>query len=260
MSEPNVFDDALIVEKAWGTPFGEFVKSIYKQESGGGKNTKTSNQGAVGGMQILPGTFKEVADKGWDIGDSFDNARAGIRYAKKMWDMAGGDPKIAAAGYYGGPGGLKKAQQGIAVSDPKNPKAPNTLQYGEQVASRMAKASPAVAAPAPAAPTAVAAASIPAPVVSAPEASPVAELPPVGVADAGVYASNLPVRGARGPNAWQAFLEAMPKVPTGPVQPADLSFGTSPTLAKLTLPPSVIPQSQNRKPNFEAFQGWRGQA
>jgi hypothetical protein len=48
--------------------------------------------------------------------------------------MAGGDEKAAAAGYYGGPGGLFKAKQGIAVRDPKNPNAPDTLQYGEQVA------------------------------------------------------------------------------------------------------------------------------
>lgn len=127
---------ALAAEGVSG-PVAELARSIYKQESSSGKNTKTSNAGAVGGMQILPGTFAGVADKDWDINDPTQNARAGIRYAKQMLDAAGGDPALAAAGYYGGPGGLEKARRGVAVSDPRNPKAPNTLQYGQQVAARM---------------------------------------------------------------------------------------------------------------------------
>ena len=117
----------------------EIAKSIYSQESGSGSNTKTSNRGAVGGMQILQGTFQRMADKGWDIKDPYDNARAGIRYVKEMYERAGGDPELTAAGYYGGPGGLEKARKGIAVSDPVNPNAPDTLQYGKQVASRLSK-------------------------------------------------------------------------------------------------------------------------
>lgn len=117
----------------------EIAKSIYLQESSGGRNTKTSNAGAVGGMQILKSTFKEVADKGWDINDPYDNARAGIRYLSKLFDKADGDPQLTAAGYYGGPGGLGKAKQGIAVSDPRNPNAPDTLEYGRQVAARLPK-------------------------------------------------------------------------------------------------------------------------
>jgi hypothetical protein len=88
-------------------------------------------------MQIKQGTFDEVADKGWDINNPEHNARAGVRYLKKMADLADGDPKLAAVGYYGGPGAIEKAKKGIAVSDPRNPNAPNTLQYGDQVASRV---------------------------------------------------------------------------------------------------------------------------
>lgn len=132
----NPFETALQDEGVSG-PVADFARSIYSQESGSGRNTKTSNQGAVGGMQIIPSTFATVADKGWNISDPIQNARAGIRYAKQMFERAKGDPKIAAAGYYGGSGGLDKASRGIAVFDPKNPNAPNTLQYGEQVASRI---------------------------------------------------------------------------------------------------------------------------
>lgn len=131
-------DAALEAEGVKG-PLADVARSIYMQESGAGRNTKTSNRGAVGGMQILPGTFNGVADKDWDINDPTQNARAGIRYLKQGYEAAGGDPALAGAFYYGGPGGLEKARRGIAVSDPKNPNAPNTLQYGAQVAARLPK-------------------------------------------------------------------------------------------------------------------------
>ena len=129
-------DAALAAEGVTGRA-AEFIKSIYSQESSSGRNTKTSNAGAVGGMQILPGTFRDVADKGWDINNKEHNLRAGIRYAKQGYDQAGGDLVLAGAYYYGGPGGLDKARRGIAVSDPRNPNAPDTLQYGREVASRV---------------------------------------------------------------------------------------------------------------------------
>lgn len=132
-------DTALRQEGVKGK-LADIARSVYQQESGSGKNTKTSNQNAVGGMQIKPGTFDEVADKGWDIKNPIQNARAGVRYLKDRYEQAKGDPKLTAAGYYGGPGGLEKAKKGVAVSDPKNPNAPTTLQYGEQVASRVPKA------------------------------------------------------------------------------------------------------------------------
>jgi hypothetical protein len=130
------FSEAITAEGVAG-PIAELARSIYMQESGAGKNTKTSNAGAVGGMQIIPATFKSVADKDWDINDPTQNARAGIRYIKQLYSQAGGDPALTAAGYYGGPGGLEKARRGVAVSDPRNPNAPTTLEYGQQVAARI---------------------------------------------------------------------------------------------------------------------------
>ena len=132
------FEDALKAEGLTGQA-ASIARSIYQQESSSGKNTKTSNAGAVGGMQIIPATFKSVADKDWSINDPTQNARAGIRYVKQLYEQAGGDPALTAAGYYGGPGGLEKARRGVAVSDPRNPNAPTTLQYGQQVAARLPK-------------------------------------------------------------------------------------------------------------------------
>lgn len=135
--EVSPLDVALQAEGVSGK-LAELARSIYAQESSSGKNTATSNAGARGGMQILPGTFREVAEKGWNIDDPVDNARAGVRYLLKMAERAGGDPALAAAGYYGGPGGMDKAKRGEAVSDPRNQAAPTTLEYAEQVVGRMA--------------------------------------------------------------------------------------------------------------------------
>jgi hypothetical protein len=136
----NPFEQALQDEGLVGTPLEPIARSIYAQESSGGKNTKTSNAGAVGGMQILPGTFNEVLPGG-DINNPYDNSRAGLRYIKKMNDLAGGDPSLTAVGYYGGPGGIQKAKEGVAVRDPRNPNAPTTLEYAKQVTGRQGKVS-----------------------------------------------------------------------------------------------------------------------
>jgi hypothetical protein len=132
------FDDALKAEGATGT-LAELARSVYQQESGSGANARTSNAGAEGGMQVIPSTFRSVADAGWDRSDPTHNARAGIRYLQQMLDVADGDPALAAAGYYGGPGAIGKARRGLSVSDPRNPGAPNTLEYGQQVAGRMGR-------------------------------------------------------------------------------------------------------------------------
>jgi SLT domain-containing protein len=134
----NPFEKALADEGLVGTPLEPLARSIYMQESSSGQNTKTSNAGAVGGMQILPGTFKEVLPGG-DINNPYDNSRAGLRYIKQMYNQSGGDLNLTAVGYYGGPGGMQKAKQGVAVSDPRNPNAPTTLEYAKQVLARTNK-------------------------------------------------------------------------------------------------------------------------
>jgi hypothetical protein len=131
-----MFEEALKAEGITGR-LADVARSIYMQESGGGKNTKTSNAGARGGMQIIPDTFKRMADKGWNIDDPMHNARAGVRYLKHLDKLSKGDPVLTAAGYYGGEGAIAKARQGIAQYDKRNPNAPNTLEYGRQVVARL---------------------------------------------------------------------------------------------------------------------------
>ena len=239
----DLFEEALAAEGITGQ-LAEVARSIYKQESGGGKNTKTSNAGAVGGMQILPGTFASVADKGWDINDPMMNARAGIRYIKQMDKLAGGDPALIAAGYYGGPGGLQKAKQGIAVSDPRNPKAPDTLQYGQQVAARLNGGKTKTDAP----PIQVAKETpveLPAPEI-------VAAAQPVPVASVESIPQAVPVM-ASGPDPWAEFQERFRT--SEPVRAADLQYGPVPTM-NVQVPNFMAAVGQNRAIDFSGFGNW----
>lgn len=113
----------------------QFLGAIYGQESGSGSNTRTSNQGAVGGMQIIPSTFASVADKGWDINNPEQSARAGIRYGSQLYDKYGAER--AAVGYYSGDKGVEAYDKGVYYRDKKNPSAPNTKEYAQSVLGRM---------------------------------------------------------------------------------------------------------------------------
>lgn len=134
----GLFEEAVRAE-GLSDSLANLAFSVFGQESGAGRNTQTSNRGAVGAMQILPGTFQEVADPGWDINNPEHNMRAGLRYLQKMGKVAGGDPGLTAIGYYGGPGAISKARRGVPVSDPENPKYPNTFQYRDQILGRLGK-------------------------------------------------------------------------------------------------------------------------
>jgi hypothetical protein len=235
-STKSLFEQALAAEGITG-PLADIARSIYKQESGSGRNTRTSNAGAVGGMQILPGTFKEVADKNWDINDPLQNARAGIRYVKRMHTLAGGDPSLTAAGYYGGPGGLEKARRGVAVSDPRNPNAPTTLQYAQQVTARLPGAQPVVV----------------------PPAVRTATMPPVGPAELRPEAPISIVAEAplpafdTSPNAWAEFQRTYQA--QAPVRPENLSWGEMrmPEVAVPDYMGTVEQSGSAASPNFSAF-------
>lgn len=232
----NVFDAALSEEGVSGK-LAEVARSIYQQESGGGRNTRTSNAGAMGGMQIIPSTFASVADKGWDINDPLHNARAGIRYLKQLDKQSGGDPVLTAAGYYGGPGGLEKARKGIAVSDPRNPNAPTTLQYGQQVASRLGRQAPVVEAEIP-------------DVALAPAPIQLAQVPAVQSEPQGVVPAS-PQMPA--PEEWAKFQQQMAAKEE---QPMELNFGPGATPVMPQYNPVAL-APQRIEPNFAAFSRWQ---
>jgi soluble lytic murein transglycosylase-like protein len=64
-----------------------------------------SPKGAVGMMQLMPGTAREL---GVDPHDPEQNARGGADYLRRMLEMFGGDIELAVAAYNAGPGAVKK--------------------------------------------------------------------------------------------------------------------------------------------------------
>ena len=249
MAKPDPFSLALQAEGVSGNLAG-LARSIYQQESSSGKNSKTSNAGAVGGMQIIPGTFAQMADKGWDITNPEHNMRAGIRYLKHLDKLSGGVPELTAAGYYSGPGGMAKAKQGIAVHDPRNPNAPSQLKYGQQVAARAGQAGRA-------APQATQVAQAPMIQASASGAAPapVAEQPAL----IAPIPEEAPVHVAQGPDQWEQFMQNY--LASREQTPADLaSFGEAPP-QMASLPQGVtgyVPRP-SKQPNFQPLTdmwGW----
>jgi hypothetical protein len=114
----------------------ELIRSIYGQESSSGRNTGPSPAGARGPMQVMPATFVEMMGPDADIDDPMTNLRAGSRYAQQMLRRAGGDPRLAAAGYYGGPGGMDKLRAGRDTQAPQED-FPSVSEYADEVTARM---------------------------------------------------------------------------------------------------------------------------
>ena len=88
-----------------------WIRALMRQESGGNlfRNGRliTSSAGAMGLMQVMPGTYAEVRAR-WGLGpdpfDPHDNIMAGVAYMREMYDMYGSPGFLAA--YNAGPNRL----------------------------------------------------------------------------------------------------------------------------------------------------------
>jgi LysM repeat protein len=81
------------------------AEAIADQESGF-NNAAVSPTGATGVMQIEPGTWRYIHDQlggaGLAPNSAQDNVRAGVELLHSLLAQTGGDPTLAAAGYYQG--------------------------------------------------------------------------------------------------------------------------------------------------------------
>ncbi len=98
------------IANQYGVPPG-LATAIAYQESGF-NNAVVSSANARGVMQVMPGTWTWVqgnlARRTLDPDAPLDNVHAGVLYLKRMLDMAGGDPSLAAAGYYQGMASVRR--------------------------------------------------------------------------------------------------------------------------------------------------------
>jgi hypothetical protein len=88
-----------------------WVRSLMRVESGGREYQNgdliTSGAGAMGLMQVMPGTYDELRDRynlGDDPFDPHDNIMAGVAYMREMYDLYGSPGFLAA--YNAGPSRL----------------------------------------------------------------------------------------------------------------------------------------------------------
>lgn len=104
-------DDAALPDNATldsGTAAGlaALQNATFGQESNYGANPSTSSAGAVGPMQVTPGTFAQYATPGEAINNPADNRAVGNRILESYYNKYNGDPARAAVAYYSGPGNV----------------------------------------------------------------------------------------------------------------------------------------------------------
>jgi soluble lytic murein transglycosylase-like protein len=96
--------DIAIVAGRNGVP-ASLASAIAWQESGF-NNAMVSSANARGVMQVLPGTWdwvqQNLALRKLDPANPIDNVGAGVLYLGRLLRETGGDPALAAAGYYQG--------------------------------------------------------------------------------------------------------------------------------------------------------------
>lgn len=93
-----------------GVP-ASLASAIAWQESGF-SNAMVSSANARGVMQVMPGTWQWVQDnlarRHLDPSSPIDNVGAGVLYLGHLLRESGGDPALAAAGYYQGIGSVRQ--------------------------------------------------------------------------------------------------------------------------------------------------------
>ena len=92
-----------------------WIRAVLKLESGGDENA-ISPRGAMGLMQLMPGTWVELSARyglGLDPFDARDNILAGTAYLKEMHDRFGSAGFLAA--YHAGPA---RYEQHLATGQP----------------------------------------------------------------------------------------------------------------------------------------------
>jgi len=100
----------------------DLIRSVIRVESSFRTNA-VSGCGAMGLMQLMPGTAKEMGVK--DPFDPYQNVLGGAKYLKKQLDRFG-DIRLALAAYNRGPGKIHS----LKITDPDDPEQYSKISAG----------------------------------------------------------------------------------------------------------------------------------
>lgn len=114
----------------------DLVLKQMKVESAGNPKAR-SPKGALGPMQLMPGTAKEL---GVDPNDPYQNITGGVTYLRKQLDAFNGDEAKALAAYNAGPGAVRRA--GGVPAYPETQAYVKNIATGQPYASAKLPASP----------------------------------------------------------------------------------------------------------------------
>lgn len=118
----------------YGVP-PEEARAIYENETRSGKIVRNSSAGAIGHMQLMPGTAREL---GVNPNDPRQNIEGGVRYYAQQRKRFG-DPALAAAAYNAGPGRVGRLN--------RVPNIPETRDYVSRFLTQIGRVKPSQSAP-----------------------------------------------------------------------------------------------------------------
>ena len=101
---PAEFDEMLVQAAIQQGLEPEFVRSVARIESNL-RQDAVSNKGAIGLMQLMPGTASVL---GVDAHDAAGNVLGGAKFLRELLLKYNGDPALALAAYNAGPGAVQK--------------------------------------------------------------------------------------------------------------------------------------------------------
>jgi soluble lytic murein transglycosylase-like protein len=115
--KPEFRDEVMDASQTYNVPVS-VIANVMKMESNSNAHA-TSKAGAMGLMQLMPGTFKYLGGKG-DPYEPSQNVNLGTKYLGQLINQFGGNVDMALAAYNAGPGRIAKTGLNNLPSETSN--------------------------------------------------------------------------------------------------------------------------------------------